>query len=173
MQLLFLISAFICLLVIAYQDLASRSIQWIYFPLLTSAGILLGFSGLHSSQLFLQYTACNLGFLLLQFLLLKAWFVLRYGRARSALGKKIGAGDILFLVAACTFFSPLNFILFYISSLLFSVGIYKTVLKRNAPHNVPLAGLQALWLMLSLCAGAWLRYPLLHDDWLILKIIYA
>lgn len=165
-------SILISLLGIAWEDYRRRRVRWFYFPLLALAGLWLGLSALQSPRLALGYAACNLGFIGLQLLILKAWYFLRLGPGVPLLGNKLGAGDILFLAAACFFFSPLNFIAFYLCSLLFSLLGWTALrsARMTVLPTVPLAGLQAIFLLLSMGVAAYRGYSLFQDDWLIAKI---
>jgi hypothetical protein len=185
-----------CLVGIAYQDFVSRRVSWIFFPLLAVAGMLHTFEGLHSWRQSLFYAGCNATFLAIQLTVLMGYFFVRgkmvggtAGRVRTIRGiidHQIGLGDILFLVAACFFFSPVNFISFYVYSLLLSLAIAmgRMVVKRGggwsgreagwkggeAGWSIPLAGLQAVFLLLFFCAGALLHFSPLSDHWLLDKI---
>lgn len=60
----------------------------------------------------------------------------------------MGLGDVLFFVAVIPFFSSYNYILFFITGMLFSILgflVIKLVVKTDL---VPLAGLLALYLIL-------------------------
>jgi Flp pilus assembly protein protease CpaA len=187
-----------CLVVIAYQDFMSRSVSWIFFPLLALAGMLHTFGGLHSWRQSLFYAGCNIAFLAIQLVVLMGYFFIR-GRMmggagiredegirevwevrgirgirgiRDVIDHQIGLGDILFLVAACFFFSPVNFISFYVYSLLLSLAIALLwmLVQRRAGWSIPLAGLQAVFLLLFFGVGALLHYSPLSDHWLLAKI---
>jgi hypothetical protein len=173
-----------CLVGIAYQDFVSRRVSWIFFPLLAVAGMLHTFEGLHSWRQSLFYAGCNAAFLAIQLTVLMGYFFVRGkmvgGRGirkvrgfRHVIDHQIGLGDILFLVAACFFFSPVNFISFYVYSLLLSLAIAMgwMLVKRGGGWSIPLAGLQAVFLLLSFGGGMVLHYSLLSDHWLLDKII--
>jgi len=158
----------ISLLMIVYQDYRFRAVSWIFFLLLALGGIGMGVVGQPIARM-LTYMAFNLAFLGLQLLLLKGYFLLMRKGREPLINTKIGLGDILFLAAACLFFSPLNFIGFYILSLLFTLGVwFPTGGARKA--SIPLAGLQAFFLLMCLFAGWLWKYPLTNDDWLLLKL---
>ena len=180
-----------CLVGIAYQDFMCRSVSWIFFPLLAVAGMLHTFEGLHSWRQSFFFAGCNAAFLAIQLTVLMGYFFVRGrmvgGRGiRHVIDHQIGLGDILFLVAACFFFSPVNFISFYVYSLLLSLAIamVRMLVKRGggrsgrevgwkgrkAEWSIPLAGLQAVFLLLFFGAGALLHYSPLSDDWLLAKI---
>ena len=159
----------ISLLMIVYQDYRFRAVHWILFPLLALGGIGMGVAGQPVVKM-LTNMGSNLAFLGLQLALLKGYFLLRRKGKEPLLDTKIGLGDILFLAAACIFFSPLNFIGFYILSLLFAIGSWFSMggLRKTL---IPLAGLQAFFLLVCLFVGWWSKYSLLDDDWLLLKIM--
>lgn len=173
MQVLTAALGIVCLSMIAYQDLTSRRVEWIYFPLLAIAGLLHSFTGLHTWKQVFFYTGCNLGFLAVQFILLGAWFLIRGTALTQIVDKKIGWGDVLFLVAAGCFFSPVNFISFYISGLVISlaVAVLWMGIKRSTALSIPLAGLQSMLLLMLLCTAAVLHFSFLSDRWLMDKII--
>jgi hypothetical protein len=174
MPALLLLLTGITLFLIAWQDFGSRAVSWFLFPLLAICGLGLAFIELRSLGLALQYVIFNDGFLLLQFVVLKAWLVLRRKGRSALIDHAIGKGDIFFLLAAGCFFSPFNFILFYLLSLLFALVIYLAV--RSWPifaarsSTVPLAGLQAGFLLICLPLHLLFKQPLTNDNWMILKL---
>src|SRR5688572_27828161 len=92
----------------------------------------------------LFYSFINAGFVLLQFALLKLYFSLKKNGNSRLINEKIGLGDLLFLLAACFFFSPFNFLLFYCSSLLFAMIFHlllcKIIKDTKFSLTIPLAG---------------------------------
>jgi len=165
----------ITLCVIAWQDLHSRAVIWLLFPLLAGLGVGVAFLELGSFPLLGQYVAINCGFLLLQFAVLRTWFFIRKKDGRGFVDHVIGKGDLFFLLASACFFSPVNFILFYLFSLLFSLVLY--LLASRWPGSgsrwstVPLAGLQAGFLLLCLPVHLLLKLPLTDDSWITLKLL--
>lgn len=137
------------LAIAAYQDFTSRAVYWTIFPLL--AGALAGYEFLclkaNISEVLANIALCA-AFLGVQLLLLTLFLFLRY-RSLKALRPLLGAGDILFLIALCFTFSPLNYVAFYLASLAGSLAIaagryllYKSRTPQ-VPWRVPLAGIQA------------------------------
>lgn len=141
---LFLISCclIITLLTIAYQDFKSREVQWFWFPLLLVLALfkiwyLDQFKELFSFLL-------NVIMVLLQLLLLTLYFSIKERKLINIADSYLGWGDILFLLNLCFLLSPVNFILFYLVSLLVTITsylIYNTFVNSSKP--IPLAGLQA------------------------------
>jgi len=78
----------------------------------------------------------------------------------------------LFFVVMCLAFSPANFIVFYISSITFTlVGflIYKQIVK-NASVEIPLAGAQALAMIVLLVMSNFTQLNFYSDDYLLSRI---
>nr|WP_162989044.1 hypothetical protein [Pedobacter schmidteae] len=131
------------------QDFKFRAISWYLFPLLTGCLLLINPS--------FSINACliNLGFIAFVFVLLTGWFSLREGSMVNLTQRHLGIGDILFLLCLAFFFSPVNFFLFYLSSLLLvaiGTGLY-LILAKPENFSIPLAGLQGLVLIVMLTAG--------------------
>lgn len=64
----------------------------------------------------------------------------------------LGLGDVLFLIVICTVFSPVNFILFYLLSMIVTltgVLIYNVVSTKKT-NDIPLAGAMAGMLLILL-----------------------
>ena len=159
---------------ILLQDFRSRRVLWILFPLLAAAGILLGYREVGLEQLLLN-SAVNLVLLLMQLVLLALFFLPRTGWKIKALLEKIGPGDVLFLIVCCFFFSPVNFLLFHIVSLLLALVLH-FIFLRNRKYNrsgstVALAGWQALALLLVLLLAP-ASGVLYSDDWLLNSLLW-
>ena len=178
MPLLLFLLTVVTLFIIAVQDFRSRTVSWFLFPLLEVCGFLLAI--VESKSLFLagRYLTINSIFLLLQFAVLKGWFMLRAKRGVGPtpfVDHVIGKGDIFFLLASGCFFSPVNFIFFYLSSLLFALAVYLLVrcwpTRKTRWSTVPLAGLQAGFLFLYLPLHFLLRIPFTDDNWITLKLL--
>jgi hypothetical protein len=147
------------------QDLRSRSVYWFLFPCLTVLFLVLTLSHFAWQPLLI-----NMGFLILQFLLLTAYFSLKNSQWTNITAGMIGWGDILFLLSAAFYLSVLNFLFFYLASLvcaLFLWVAWQAVSAKKDKH-IPLAGLQALLLGFFLTAGWWIKpVDLTNDDWLL------
>jgi hypothetical protein len=131
----------ILLLIIIQQDLSKREISWILLLLLLFA-FLFEHTSLNGYASVLNCFILNLRFLLAQFLFLGLYFRIRTGKFSNIVDKHIGLGDILFLIVLCAAFSPVNFILFYVLSLLISLfvfGIYR-LWNKGSDLTLPLAG---------------------------------
>lgn len=167
---------FLLLLVTAglifYQDLSSRSVLWYLFPLTAVLGFINSLLQTGSWKETLTYGFINSVFILLQFVLLKLYFSLKNRNTPSKLiNGKIGMGDILFLLAACFFFSPFNFLLFYCCSLLFAFIfhlLFNIIFKARAfASTIPLAGWMALFLIVYITILNVSNNGLTKDDWIL------
>ncbi|MNS43960.1 Type IV leader peptidase family protein [compost metagenome] len=136
-------SLIITLLIIAYQDFKSREVHWFLFPLL----LILSLSKLwYIDQLKEVFSfLINVLMVLVQLLLLTFYFSVKEKKLINIADNYLGWGDILFLFNLCFLLSPVNFILFYLVSLLATIIcflVYKAFVNTTKP--IPLAGLQAL-----------------------------
>ncbi|WP_205511085.1 hypothetical protein [Longitalea arenae] len=161
-----------------YQDLSSRSVLWYLFPLTAVLGFINSHLQTGSWKETLAYIFINSVFVLLQFVLLKLYFSLKNRDVTSKLiNGKIGLGDLLFLLAACFFFSPFNFLLFYCSSLLFAISfhwLFNKVFKTNAlAATVPLAGWMAIFLIVYIAFLQVTNNGLTKDDWILNYLLYT
>jgi hypothetical protein len=147
----------ILLLVIFVQDIKSRSVYWIVFPLLVLVFIFWHSVRNYSLTAAIFNVLFNLGFLLFQLLALTAWFSVKNKRLINIIDDLLGLGDTLFLASLAFFFPFLNFLVFYIISLVLILLVWVTgrrALFKSSPY-IPLAGLQAL-LLLTVFAFSWL-----------------
>ena len=150
----------------AYQDFRYRGIYWWMFPLLS---VLLIFSGLLivslETMVFSAIKSCL--FVVVQLLILTAYLSLKEKQLINILTGFFGLGDLLFLVAISTRLSFLNYVMFYIVSLmlviLFSIIFIR---KSNAKaYKIPLAGYQAIFLMLLMLVEWFVpKMSLFSDD---------
>ena len=142
MQLFIQLSILITLILMGLQDFRYRAISWYAFPLLAIL-MLLGNKDFDVTEAFV-----NISFLLVNFGLATLIISLRNKTVINLLKSHIGWGDLLMLICLCLYFSPINFFVFYLSSLVFiaiTTGIYILVV-RPAHYTIPLAGMQGLLL---------------------------
>lgn len=162
----------IILLTIFIQDIISRSVYWIVFPLLIVLFVLLRIKNQSISEI-LQSILINCGFLLFNLVLVSLYFSLKKATWINITKKLLGWGDILFLTAIIFYLSTLNFIFFYLISLVFVLFfwlIWQLVVNKNNAH-IPLAGMQALMLMCFLITDWWYVHCNLTDDSWLLTIV--
>jgi len=151
---------------IAYQDFRSRSVYWFFYPMLAGGFIWLRSLGRFST--FEVDLLINLVVIFVRLALLTIVLSLK-GRQIIRVWKGVlGWGDILFFVTLAFYLSILNFIVFDISSLLITLlcwKVYKSF-HKNVHDRIPLAGIQAVLLILLLIADwCWLHVNIGSDDW--------
>lgn len=166
------IAVALVLSMIAYQDFRLRAVSWPLFPFLAVLLILctyLQYPALIPATYLLQ-TAFKAGFVSLQLLLLRVYYILRFPPGQRKLSTRLGLGDILFLYAILFYFSPLNFFLFYIGSLALAIPaglmIQKTG-RREKTKTVPLAGLQSFFFLIFIIANMFMALNPFDDTWLL------
>lgn len=100
----------------------------------------------------------------LQFGLLYLYIKLRHG-ALNAKIKFLGLGDVLFIFALCSWFDSVYLLLFLVFSFVFSILVSLLFIGFKLWNNnqVPLAGLQALFLMVFLGSSLVFNYPIKAD----------
>ncbi len=149
------------LLAILFQDCKSYSVYAFYFPIL---GLLLLARNYYWSHLSISEIGerfiFNFLFLLLQGSLVSLYFSIKNKRWVNIFQNQFGAGDALLLVTLAIGFSFINFVLFYVVSLCFVLGMSllistfhgETPENRSKSKKIPLAGLQAGLLIVYLLA---------------------
>ena len=141
----------ILLSLIAYQDFKDRLVSWYLFPLLFG---FLAYKGIRHLLVveFLEYAVVNLAFLILQFAMGTIYVSIKQRQLVNITKQWIGWGDVLFLVALCVAFSPLNFFVFYLASLIGVIGIalIQKVFTKNEEPLIPLAGIMAVFMVIIL-----------------------
>ena len=139
------ITGIISLLLLAAQDFRSRRISWWLLPLFT-LGIILVFSIDGNGRDFFYFFSLNLLFLVIQFIFLSGWYLVKNKKITRIIDTKLGLGDVLFLICMATMFSPANFLLVYTAGMLFSlcIGVLVKFMRKNTDFEIPLAGLLAI-----------------------------
>ncbi|WP_121810195.1 hypothetical protein [Mucilaginibacter kameinonensis] len=159
---------------LAVQDFKSRSVYWFWTPIMIF--IFVGLNRARISDLNGYWLAvfCNLGFITLQLVILTCIFSLKKRRLINITEQMLGWGDILFLVSIAFYLSVLNFIFFYVISL---IGVLLCwwlwhLISGGRHRFIPLAGFYAVFLFFLL-AGDWFRFHInVTDDFWIWRTIY-
>ena len=145
-----LMTAIICFFII-YQDFKSRNVS-VYvlacFIALALCQLLIGFS-----QHALKYTFVNMALLFGIFILQTAFISLKKKRLINPIDKTIGLFDVLLLLLLCCWFSPKNFLYFFIGSLtvaMFHV-LYQKTFTTSKNTLIPLAAYICIFFMI--CMG--------------------
>jgi len=132
----------VLLLLVFIQDMKSRSIHVILPLLIAGTGVYF----FVTAKSPLHIVAYNLTFLLITFVGLYLYLCLK-ARKFSNPFHSIGLGDILFFIAIVPFFSTHNYILFFITGMLFSIIAFALLTTKSKSKYVPLAGFLALYMI--------------------------
>lgn len=162
----------ILLFVIVIQDFRQREISWFLIPLLLLVFVSKGLILLNKFVL-LRYSAINFGFIFFQLLMLTVYMSIKNKKPMFILNTYLGIGDVLFLIVLCSAFSPANFIVFYLSSLIFTLiifSIYKLIVK-NADKHIPLAGVVAALMIGMVLLKSVLPQINFYDDDFIISLL--
>ncbi len=156
----------LCLLLIFVQDIISRAVYWMVFPVLICLFAIARYAQFHNLDDFISAGLINIGFLLLQLIFITVYFSIKQKRLVNIADRLLGWGDILFLFSVAFYLSALNYILFYIGSLAVVIiiwVIWQTAVNGKKKH-IPLAGLQAMLFAMWLIARWWIKPLDLTDD---------
>ena len=169
-MLLIKIAILLVLLIVFIQDLASRAVYWLLFPVLAALFVTLRFHQDHFSAIW-PVVSINIAFLLLQLLIISLYFSIKQRRWTNISLQLLGWGDILFLISLTFYLSTLNYLFFYISSLILSLIIWGLWQLFSSYKNIqlPLAGMQAFLLIGFLGSDWFIAHFKATDDYWLLK----
>ena len=152
------------------QDLKSRTVYWFLFLLLSVLLMVLRFQHSFSWPDWRKSILINVVFITVQLIFLTLYFSLKNKKWIDITSELLGLGDILFLLSITFYLSALNFLFFYIVSLmgvLILWLVWQGVSKKKHKY-IPLAGFQSLIFMLFLACDWWLQsFDLTSDTWLL------
>jgi hypothetical protein len=158
------------LLLIFIQDLKSRSVYWFLFPVLVILFFAISLLQHRSFSEILQPAWMNLSFLAIQMLLVSVYFSVKNKHWVNITDELLGWGDILLLVSVAFYLSVLNFLFFYLASLVISLVCWLIWKLVSAKENkkVPLAGFQAIGMAVFLTSDwFWFQFNAADDTWLL------
>lgn len=162
------IATLACLVFIWWQDLRYRAVYWVCFPILAVLLFMLKYkyTGLNPILVDAGYAT---SFLLTQLFVLWIYFSIKNKRIVNLTENYLGWGDILFLISIVFYLSPVNYVFFYVLSLILVLlyVIIKAGLASKEDKHIPLAGLQAALLAIAMSIDWFTNYITLYkDDWL-------
>lgn len=150
MQTLFLITLILILIPIIVEDFQHRKISLAWpLGLIAISLVIQAVSPLTVREI-AGNILINFAIVILNYGLLTLYFSFRNGRLINISNEYLGTGDIVFLISVSFLFSPLNFVIFLLVSLIFTLSAWIPFIKST--KTIPLAGLQALFLSLQLLA---------------------
>lgn len=143
MSLVFQIILFLLLVVAFMQDWKFRAIHWFVFPLLAIDSVLIFFF----AQQDWKILWLNLTFVLIIMSVLFFYVSLREQKWTNIFERHFGIGDVLFFIAVIPLFGSVNYVLFFITGMIFSGLLHGVVSLRKQASTVPLAGYLSLYLV--------------------------
>lgn len=155
-----IISLLTSLLVVFYQDLKFRAVYWWLFPVLA-----IGSYFYSSKTISIHEWKINFLFIGLQLLGVYLYFCLKNKALVSLKNIELGLGDILMFLVLALWFTPINFILFFISSL-FSITLIMLLFRLNKSTCIPLAGIQAALLVILIVLNESCCQSIFHSNWI-------
>lgn len=168
MQLLIDIVLVVLLAIVVVQDLKQREISWLLIPILFGCFWAKGFLLISSGEL-IRNSLLNICFIVLQLLVLTVYISLKNKKIINVINSYLGLGDVLFFVVICVAFSSVNFILFYVISLFFTLGgfiIYNLFVTKTT-KEIPLAGAMAMVMITLILLNQWMpQFDFYNDNYL-------
>jgi hypothetical protein len=157
----------IFLIPLVWEDLNSRQVSLIWLLLLSL--IFLMFCVFYPIFNFWQDLLLNSAFLFVQFLLLSGYFSLKYKKWIWVTKIGLGGADVFFLISLCLFFPFINYFLFFLTSLIWTLilSLLFVLFSDRKIIKLPLAGLQALLLGFLIILGLKYKFDIRSESWLI------
>ena len=160
---------FVFLSIIAYQDIKSREVSWFLFPLVL---IMIAAKGLFYEEAWqlAGFFVINFLFLIIQLGVLFIFYAFRHKKFENIINRKIGFGDLLFLIVLSAGFAPMFFEIFLTASfivILLAYVIWRSFSKPGANKTIPLAGGLASLYMIVLISGYFIPAINIYNNYLI------
>lgn len=158
--------------IIIYQDFKFRGIWFLTLPVLF---IVIGCNGYFTIGLenILMNVLTNFLIVVLIFVLLIVYFYVRKRSIKQLFRIYLGVGDVGFLISITPAFSTLNYLLFLTMG--FTLGLVTWLIvclvKKDFTLKAPLAGLLAIFLVLTIIAVLLKGYNLYNDN-IVFESIY-
>jgi hypothetical protein len=163
----------IVLSILFIQDFKSRSVYWFWFPILTILFFVLKMAGQVSLYEVFINSLYPMGFLLLQLLILTAYFSYKAGHIVRITNKLLGWGDIWLLVCLCFYFDLFSYVAFYVSSLIVVLifwPLWQRLIRKKKLGFIPFAGLQS-FILIGLFLWSWNTHVVLSNDFWVLNLL--
>ena len=146
------LSSWICLslAMVLYEDLRYRAVSWWVFLSLV-VGVLAYRLTMLPAHNVLAHALANLAYLAMLFSLSTLYYIVKKRRWVNLFRHMVGIGDLVFLLSVMVLFDPVSFAFFMMLSGLFALVLHLGLRRARAyplPEKVPLAGFQALFLLL-------------------------
>jgi hypothetical protein len=131
--------------IVVWEDFKYRAVSWWLFLLLAAMAFFVEYQWFSFIDV-----SMNAGFVIIQLVILTIYFSIKEKKKVNLMTRYLGLGDILFWIILCLLFSPVNFTLFFMASMvlvMIVVGVWKIAKLKPVMTTVPLAGIQAAVLL--------------------------
>ncbi len=141
----------ISLLFVFLQDVKTREVYWILFPVIASCcGILHYQNVVYSTFIY----AVGVNFIFISLMLLVIYLYSKY-KLKMAFKNTFGLGDVLLFIGLTLSFSTTSFIILFVFSLVFALVLHLFFKTKTKIASVPLAGYLSLFFA-SVYVSHWL-----------------
>ncbi|OFY93720.1 MAG: hypothetical protein A3K10_17265 [Bacteroidetes bacterium RIFCSPLOWO2_12_FULL_31_6] len=139
------------LAVVVFQDFKSKAISWFLIPILIIGFVIKGLLKIDTEEL-TTYFGINFFIVLINLIGVTFLVSLKERKVINILKTHLGLGDVLFFLVLTLAFSPINFVVFYLGSILLTTIIYGSIILFNKKKKtlIPLAGAMSLLLIITL-----------------------
>lgn len=171
-MLYFKILLLLILVFIIYQDFRFQAVSWIFFVIGFAITLTVSVKENFLPDIFIN-TMFNALFILFQISIIYLFTWIKFKKKKNIFKSVFGLGDLLFLLMIIPLFSPLNFVIFFIASIIFTLFVYTILrsIKIYKKQRVPLAGLQSLFLFIVLISQIFIKFNLYNDYYILQYII--
>lgn len=105
----------------------------------------------------------TLVFIGVNFIGITAYFSLKRKEIINPFKAYIGLGDLLFLIAVTPMFSFRNYILFFITGMLFSLMLFLAIKHTQKYQTVPLAGFLSIYMLILIGSNLFTTTHIFYD----------
>jgi uncharacterized membrane protein YdjX (TVP38/TMEM64 family) len=105
----------------------------------------------------------SLAFIGINFISIVAYFSIKKSKLQNPFKQYIGIGDLVFLIAVIPLFSFRNYMLFFISGMIFSLVLYAVFQNKGEQKTIPLAGYLSLYIIVLMIPNLFLSTNIFYD----------
>ncbi len=150
----------ISLIPLIYEDFKYRAIHWLWIAALL-------FLVIFYFSFRVEAVLVNLFFISIQLIGISLYFSLKKRRFINIIDRYLGIGDIVFFIPLIFLFSPINFLIFFITSIFLTLIVFLVLQSNNLIQQatIPLAGCLSLFLLVLIPLSQIYGFDLQNDLW--------
>ena len=133
--------------IVTYEDISSRMVHAIIFPILAIA---LGYHYLQYTTPFLFFINVIMNLILVSGILLILFVYCKLCIKKTFLNNSFGLGDLFFFYTVSLAFPTMTFVVLFVFSLIFSLALHLIIKQNKIQNTIPLAGYMALFFVIIL-----------------------